>query len=420
MDGQDREPITGELVPAADAVVVRTFHRGGRALDPFARHPEELLSDADQAFVMDGVPESTRTIYRYQWGRFVRWCGDDSLGPPHPVESVPATPATVVKYIRAHATWTNAAGQLAGRGGQPYAPDTVRLALAVISVAHKAHGLASPTGSEIVIKAMRSYARSWAKQKYKRAVAYAPTPDEIIAMVDTCDLSTAAGLRDALLIRLQAEIGRRNSEMMELDIADLAFPAPDRMLVHIRFSKTNPDGTHQQVSMVEADIDRYDPITGELVSKAWHPETCPVRLAKLHLRLLRDRGYTEGPAFHKIHSGQRAKVGYSGKILPERMDRKNYQDVITRCARESGVDHDPETGELREVVPHSLRAAFATNGSAAGVPLGLICDQGGWSRSSPVVLEYQRFANRWGANNPGLAIRNTARNHTASRGEAPA
>lgn len=379
------------------------FHRGGRALTPYGRDPETVLDPETEALYWEGIPEATRTIYTYQWMRFVRWCGDDTLGPPHPVESIPATPETVAKYIRAHMTWENAQGRLAGRNGQPYAPDTVRLALAVISVAHKAHGLASPTGTDVVIKAMRGYARRWSRGNYRRAVAYAPTPEEIIAMCQTCDLTTVAGLRDALLIRLQGECGRRNSELMDLDLADLSFPTPYQVVIRIRFSKTNQDGDRPDVVMIEADRDITLP-DGNVV-RAWHPEFCPVTLLREYVQLLRSRGYDSGALFRKIHSGQRAKTGYSGKILPERMDRKNYQDVITRCARLAGIDHDPETGEPREVVPHSLRAAFATNGSAAGVPLGILCDQGGWSRSSPVVLVYQRAGNRWDENNPGRAIR---------------
>jgi integrase len=388
----------GQIVPrnpenrSSDGLV---FRRGDRPLLA-GSDPDEQVDAATEELYWEGIPENTRAIYAYQWKRFVNWCGDESNGPPHPRESMPATPQTVAKYVEAHQWMRNAAGKLAGLHGQPYAPDTVRLALAVISVAHKSHGLLSPTSDRLVITTMRGYARRWKKAGHRTAEAYAPSPAEVMSMVRTFDLETVAGLRDALLMRLHLAMGRRNSELMALDWRDLRFQGHDRLVVHIPFSKTNVDGERDDYAMVEADT-------------VWHPETCPLVLLREWRDLCSARGIAGGAVLRKVHGGAKRLDGTrSGVILEDRMDRRNYQDVVTKAAKLSSVDRDPVTGQPRKIVPHSLRAAFATFAAEIGIPLGVVCDQGGWSRSSPVVLKYQRQGNRWGDNNPASAMARAA------------
>jgi integrase len=374
------------------------IRRADGLLVPVTGNPDDYVSPAADAQYMRGVPRTTREIYAAQWNRFVAWCSDDRLGPPHPREYLPATVGTIREYIHAHWDWkrTLADGTevFAGLGGQRYAPDTVRLAIKVISVVHQGFGHVPATKHPDVRRQMRGYARDWNAAGYKTAAADAVSPDELLAMVATCDLGTVAGLRDALLLRLAFDTGRRNSELTSITWNGVRWLDDRRMLVTFPFSKTNQDGDDDTVG-VEAD-------------DVWAPETCPVLLFREFRELSATRGLSvtgNAPVFREVHGGQRRKVGISGAIYDKPMTRGAFQDMVTIRARLAGVDVDPVTGDKRKIVPHSIRHAFALEGDRDGVPIHLLADRGGWSRTSPVILGYMATRKKWGSDNAGVLMR---------------
>jgi integrase len=399
MAGRPNEPIQGEILDDEPGREITL--RSGRILDPgVGADPDDAVSAEADEMYWEGVPDNTQLIYRYQWKRFIQWCS--ATNRPH----MPSTVGTIREWINAHWTMTGADNRLCGRNGQPYAPDTLRLSLAVISVAHQKHGLLSPTHHPDAIRQMRGYARRWKRAGYRPDVAHALTAEETLAMIRTCDRTTAAGVRDAALLRLAADIGRRNSELMSLDFADLRWVAEDRMVVTITMSKTNKDTDEDPDEVaVEADVDL-------------DPELCPLRLMSEWLTLCRSRGITSGPLFRLINAGQRRADGtHSGRIQDERMTRRAFQNVVTKAAQLSGVDRDPKTGEARQVVPHSLRAGFATEAEAAGAPVSDTADRGGWARESPVILRYFRSGRKWGDRNPAVLIRRANRRRRTERSQ---
>lgn len=358
-----------------------------------------------------GLNENTTQTYEYQWLRVLVWLGEtEHVLLPEPGESQdvwwPRAARTLVHWIADNYTMTRADGKLRGRKGQPYAPDTVRLSLWVVSRIFRRRGLASPVHHPDVQTEMKGYGKKWKRAGFKEDAAESITPAELLAMLRTCDLNTVSGLRDAALMRIATECGRRNSELMALNWTDLTFLTPTSLRVNIPFSKTNQTGKGDDNAYIEADMDRW---IGDQLVRAWAPEFDPLLLLREHREVCAGFGYdvTRGPVWRKCHGGgvKRADGTRSGVVLEERMTRKNYQDVVAAAARRSGVLFNPVTGEVRKIVPHSLRVYLVTEGSKAGVPLGVLCDQGGWSRKSPVVLGYQRQANRLGEDNPGVQIR---------------
>lgn len=395
--------------------------------------PEGRLSAAAKAMRAKGESESTVATMVYQFYRFCLWCYEHGLDP------LPTDRVTVMEWITANFTMKDIHGEYkgrkVGRRKQPYSPNTVRLSLAAIARAHRryfsrnpdelaryyqrnlaeleagAHrkgrnrgAMPTPTAHEDVVTTMRGYARDWKEAGYREDIAESITVDELFAMVRTFDLETVPGLRDAFLLRLAAEIGRRNSELMALNWSDLKWQTPTLLVVTVPYSKTNQEGAAGDKAYVEAD-DFYC------------PELDTVLLGREWKELCASRGFTDGAVFRQVRgTGQRRKDGgHRGVILPDRMEKKNYVDVVAKAARDVGIDYD-SAGDHRKIVPHSLRVFFAKRSLAAGVSIGTVCDQGGWSRNSPVVLRYDRDASREReGNTPGALIRRAAQ---AAREEA--
>ena len=389
------------------------IRRADGLLVPVTGNPDDYVSPAADAQYMRGIPKTTREIYAAQWNRFVGWCVDENNGPPHPREYLPATVGTVREYVHAHWNWTRTLPDgsvvFAGLGGQRYAPDTVRLALKVISIVHQGFGFVPATKHPDVRRQMRGYARDWRNPAlgYKTAAADALSPDELLAMIATCDMGTVGGLRDALLLRLAFDTGRRNSELTSIPWQGVRWLDDRRMLVTFPESKVNQDGDDDTVG-VEADDE-------------WAPDTCPVLLMREWRELCATRGLAvnTGTVFREVHGGQRRKLGISGVIYDKQMTRGAFQDLVTIRARTAGVDVDPVTGDKRKIVPHSIRHAFALEGDRDGVPIHLLADRGGWSRTSPVILGYMASRKKWGDDNAAVRMRRaevTRREQQASEG----
>ncbi|MGK5677588.1 tyrosine-type recombinase/integrase [Actinoplanes sp. URMC 104] len=387
--------------------------------------PQGRLTAIAKMFYDKGESQSTVDTMRFQWMRFCLWCYEHKLDP------LPADAVTVHNWIGAHWEMRDVEGKKRGRKGQPYSPNTVRLSLAAIARAHRRYftqnpaelarffsenpgeleaaaarkgrdrgALPTPTAHQYVTQAMKGYAKEWYKHGFVEDVAASITVDEMYAMVRTCDLNTVWGIRDAFLMRLAADTGRRNSELMSLDWVHLKMlvtgDAEDELLeVRIPLSKTNQDGSRSDKAYVSADT-------------TLHPELDTLKLMRMWKAVCAAQGFTSGPVFRKVRgTGQERKDGQPrGVIRDERMTRKNYQDIVAQAAHLSGVDIDPgdPEGGYRRCVPHMFRVFMARRLLAAGGTIGQVCDQGGWSRNSPVVLRYDREADAERAENTAGAM----------------
>jgi integrase len=405
----DAELIEDPSTSLATAVRTAVWQPKGKIADALAKvlggyDPDGRVSTAAaEMFAEYEMAKTTRYAYTYQLLRFVVWHGEhgkrhmpDRGEPPERCAEEMAT--NIRDWVAANYDMRRPDGSLRGHHGQPYSPSTVRLSLAAVGKMYEHLGWSkaiTPTNHPKVRGQMRSYARKWATHRFKRDVAYVLTYDEMVAMVRSCDLGTVAGLRDAFLMRLAAEIGRRNSELMSLNWDDVIELSDIQWRVNIPVSKTNQFGDRPDSAVVEADT-------------TLEPDIDTLRLGRLWRNACRalDLVGRGKPVFLKVHGGAKRKDGgLSGAIRSERMERGNYQEVVVAAGHRSGVLYDSGTGEVRKLVPHSFRAFMATWSAAAGVPLGTIADQGGWSRRSPVLLEYQRAGDQVGDNNPGTRMR---------------
>src|SRR5205823_10763804 len=144
--------------------------------------------------------ESTRSYYAADWRRFEAWCNGRGLC------SLPALPTTVALYLSDMAQ----AGRRAGY---------IMRALTSISSAHKLAGHPSPRGSPAVAETVKGI---------RRTIGTAPTRkspllvDDLRSMVRVLP-SRLPSMRDRALLCLGLAGGFRRSELVALEVRDLAF-----------------------------------------------------------------------------------------------------------------------------------------------------------------------------------------------------
>src|SRR5262249_51616559 len=138
--------------------------------------------------------------------------------------------------------------------------------------------------------------------------APALTPD-IRAMVDATD-SGLIGTRDRALLLLGFAGAFRRSELVALDVADLALTREGRT-VPLRRSKTDQEGVGRKVG----------------VPYGSNPETCPVRCVQAWIE---HAGLSDGPVFRSIDR--------HGRLGPGRLAGIDVARVVKKLAGRAGLD----------------------------------------------------------------------------------
>lgn len=387
------EPQTSASATGREIAVRKREYRGRVMTVPVLFDPDTLVDAETEEMAASAIPDSTRETYRREWHRFMKWCGEPANGIGHPRNHLPATVQTVCKYIKDHwhMTRTTRDGRvvLAGRYGRPYAPSSVGLAVAVVSIVHQWAGLASPTRHPVVARQLKGYETKWSKAGYRPDVSHAISPEENLDMTRACDLMTVQGIRNAAMLRLQYELGARASELCNLTFADLRWETPDRLNVHIELGK----GHKSRDCAVEADLDDV-------------PDLCALKLLRGYLDLLADHGIREGRVFREVFPGRRRNDGkLAGTLRETAIDRNAFEGVFIRAAIKSGVAIDPVTQQRRHVTTHGARAGMITAAVEAGMEIAQIAPHTGHALESPVIHRYYRSGRRWGMYNPGTRIR---------------
>jgi integrase len=162
------------------------------------------------------------------------------------------------------------------------------------------------------------------------------------------------GIRDRALLLVGFAGAFRRSELVSLDLADIAF-TDDGLVVNLRRSKTDQEGEGRKVGIPHG-------------SK---PQTCPVRALRAWLEAA---GISEGPAFRSVtRHGRIGTAALSGRAVAL---------IVKGAAELAGLDASAFAG-------HSLRAGLATSAAAAGASERSIMDQTG-HKSVQMVRRYIR------------------------------
>jgi integrase len=290
------------------------------------------LDEAARAYARRSKAENTKRAYRAAWEDFTAWCENKGLEP------LPAEPRSVGWYLTARA--------------QHLKTSTLQLRLSAISQAHRLGGYELDTRHPYIKEV-------WAGIRREKGTAKeGKTPiltDDLRAMVRSLP-GSLLGLRDRALLLLGFAGAFRRSELVGLDAEDIQ-QAAEGLVIQLRSSKTDQEG--------------QGTIKG--IPYGFRPETCPVRALQAWLEA---SGIEEGPIFRSITRHGKIQGRLSGRGLAK---------MIKRAAKAAGLDPDRFSG-------HSLRAGFATQAAANGVPEWTIMNQTGHKRRD-TLDKYIRMGN---------------------------
>jgi site-specific recombinase XerD len=257
---------------------------------------------------------STRRAYGTDFRLFRAWC--DAKG----VSSLPASPETLAAF-------------LAVETGNGTKPSTLARRIAAIRYAHKLAGLATPTDSEAVKATLRGIRRTVGAAKVRKAPAVAAKVRSMVALAP----ESMAGLRDRALLLLGFAGAFRRSELVALDVADMA-ETETGLLVTIRRSKTDQEGEGVIIAIARGDV------------------VCPARALR---EWLDAAGIETGPIFRPINK--------AGTVAAKRLTDQTVANIVKAYAGLAGFDASQFSG-------HSLRSGFLTSAAANGASIFKMMD----------------------------------------------
>ena len=273
---------------------------------------------------------ATLRAYRTAWVAFEAWCSG------HGLQALPATPATLARYLAHIAPQRSVA--------------TITKALASIALAHRTNGHPSPTEDPQVRLEVRGIRRTYgrpAKQKDPLLV-----PDLAVVVAGLGD--GLASKRDRALLLLGWAGAFRRAELVALDIEDLK-AVPEGLIVLLERSKVDQEGEGRKVG----------------IPKARRAELCPVAAVAAWVAAAE---LVDGPLFRAVDR--------HGNLQPGRLRSGTVAQVVKRAAEAAGLP--PAT-----LAGHSLRSGFCTEAARAGASERAIMRQTG-HRSTTTLRGYIR------------------------------
>ena len=227
---------------------------------------------------------------------------------------------------------------------------TITRRISAISQAHQIAGFESPTQTTEVRLVLAGIRRS------KGTAQAAKTPvlvDDLRRMIAELP-GNLLGVRDRALLLIGFSGGFRRSELVALDVADIAVTR-EGLVVTIRRSKTDQEAEGRKIG----------------IPYGSNPDTCPVRALQ---DWLERSAITDGPLFRPVNR--------HGKMASMRLSSAAVADIVKRYAAAVGLDAAEFSG-------HSLRSGLATSAAMAGASERSIMNQTG-HRSHAMVRRYIR------------------------------
>jgi site-specific recombinase XerD len=299
------------------------------AYGPSGVPPTEMRAAANYARAEKAA--ATKRAYSKDFKLFRGWCAERSLS------ALPASAEVVAAFLACEAE----------RGCRP---SSIGRRIAAIRYAHKLAGLALPTDDERVRATIRGIRRSIGAAPVKKAPA---TVERILMMVPIAD-DRLATIRDRALLLLGFAGALRRSELVALDVADIA-ETSEGLRVTIRRSKTDQEGC------------------GNVIAIPRGTAACPVAALKTWLGVA---DITDGPVFRPI--------GKANRVQATRLTDRSVANIVKSHAARVGLDATHFAG-------HSLRSGFLTSAAARGASIFKMADQSR-HRSMDTLRGYVRDA----------------------------
>ncbi len=336
--------------------------------------PPPALTDAEivgaRRFVDASRAASTRKAYAADWRCFAAWCQ------ARHAPALPANPALVAVY-------------LSGLSARGLAPPSIGRALAAIAHAHKRAGLVAPHRGEngaVVAEVLAGIRRSRTGAPEKKLAADA---DVVMQLLWSITGDSLAALRDRALIAFGMALAARRSELVALDVADLAWEEKG-CRVTIRRSKTDQESEGAVVAVPEGRC-----LTSLAHLRAW---LAAARITEgAVFRPLWKGGGRQGSSSEAVGKptgggGQQGSVFPAGeeptklhrRVRDARLSDHAVARIVQARAAAAGLDPARYAG-------HSLRAGFVTAAARAGADVWKI-QQVSRHKSMQVLSGYVRDA----------------------------
>src|SRR5882762_1030409 len=174
--------------------------------------------DAISGYLAAALADNTRRAYQGDLADFLLWGG-----------TLPCGPEVLVTYITDRA--------------ETHSPHTITRRVVGISRAHVSQGLPDPAKNDLVRTVLRGVRRK--NGTPQRQVAPLLKQDLLALMPH---MQGTKGIRDRALILLGFAAALRRSELVALDVQDLAY-VKEGLIVHLRRSKTDQDGEGRKIAV---------------------------------------------------------------------------------------------------------------------------------------------------------------------------
>lgn len=299
---------------------------------------EEVL-----AFAREAKAPNTKRAYQADWNDFAAFCRSRNN------VSLPADPDVVALYLRHEAEKVK------------LKMTTVARRIAAITEKHRENGFVSPADQWVVRNTLKRLRRELGSPARGKAPLLTADLQKIVQIIP----STRAGTRDKAVLLLGFAGAMRRSELVGLDVADLAL-APEGLVLSVNQSKTDQVHQGRKIGIPYGKIEA----------------TCPVQAV---LRWLDESKISDGPLFRAVNK--------HGHVRMTRLTDQIIADIVKKYVGAIGKYTTKFSG-------HSLRAGFITSADMAGVPERAIQEQSG-HRSILVLRRYIRDASIFRANAAG-------------------
>jgi integrase len=270
------------------------------------------VSSLVEEFARNSLAPNTLRAYSSDVAMFIKWGG-----------CLPASPQLVAEFLAAHA--------------HSHASSTLSRYVAAVSKVHRVRNLPDPTSSELVRATMRGIRRSGLGSR-QDAIAKPLVRDDLFKVLGAMG-SSLAECRDRALLMLGFAGALRRSELIELDVRDLA-AAPQGLVITLRRSKTDQFNEGHQLGIAHG--------------RAQH---CPVKALE---QWLEKSTIVAGPLFRPLNR--------AGSISAKRLSSEAVSLIIKKRLTAAGIDPSGYSG-------HSLRSGFVTSAAMAGEPVWKIRNQ---------------------------------------------
>lgn len=315
----------------------------------------EKIAERARGYAQAATSENTRRAYAADWRHFSGWCRREGLAP------LPPDPQIVGLYI------TACASGAASAGGKRGSVTSIERRVSGLAWNYTQRGLTLDRRDPHIATVLAGIRNTHALPPQQKE---ALLPEDIRAMLDTCDQGSLRGMRDRAMLLLGFAGGLRRSEITGLD----------------RGRDQTGDGRGWIELLSGGLLITLRGKTGwrEVeIGRGSSPATCPIAALEAWLTFSR---ISSGPIFRRV---VRNDVG------PMRLNDREVARLVKRAALAAGIRGDlPEGQRSALFAGHSLRAGLA---SSAEVDERFVQKQLGHA-SAEMTRRYQRRRDRFRVN----------------------